>query len=81
VALLGRAKPLGTVLAALLFGALDAGGTAMQGVTQIPADIVSVIQALIVLFIAAPPLVRAMFRLREARAAGEGQVLARGWNG
>jgi general nucleoside transport system permease protein len=81
VALLGRARPLGTVLAALLFGALDAGGTAMQGVTQIPADIVSVIQALIVLFIAAPPLVRAMFRLREARAAGEGQVLAKGWNG
>jgi general nucleoside transport system permease protein len=81
VALLGRARPLGTVLAALLFGALDAGGTAMQGVTQIPADIVSVIQALIVLFIAAPPLVRAMFRLREARTAGEGQVLAKGWNG
>jgi general nucleoside transport system permease protein len=81
VALLGRARPLGTVLAALLFGALDAGGTAMQGVTQIPADIVSVIQALIVLFIAAPPLVRAMFRLREARAPGEGQVLAKGWNG
>jgi simple sugar transport system permease protein len=53
----------------------------MQGVTQIPVDIVSVIQALIVLFIAAPPLVRAMFRLREARAAGEGQVLAKGWNG
>jgi ABC-type uncharacterized transport system permease subunit len=81
VALLGRARPLGTVLAALLFGALDAGGIAMQGVTQIPVDIVSVIQALIVLFIAAPPLVRAMFRLREARAAGEGQVLAKGWNG
>jgi ABC-type uncharacterized transport system permease subunit len=81
VALLGRARPLGTVLAALLFGALDAGGIAMQGVTQIPVDIVSVIQALIVLFIAAPPLVRAMFRLREARAAGEGQVLAQGWNG
>src|ERR1017187_9851578 len=81
VALLGRARPLRTVLAALLFGALDAGGTAMQGVTQIPADIVSVIQALIVLFIAAPPLVRAMFRLREARAPGEGQVLAKGWNG
>ncbi|HEX9542881.1 MAG TPA: ABC transporter permease, partial [Streptosporangiaceae bacterium] len=81
VALLGRARPLGTVLAALLFGALDAGGIAMQGVTQIPVDIVKVIQALIVLFIAAPPLVRAMFRLREARAAGEGQVLAKGWNG
>ncbi|MBO0776954.1 MAG: ABC transporter permease [Actinobacteria bacterium] len=81
VALLGRARPLGTVLAALLFGALHAGGTAMQGVTQTPVDIVTVIQALIVLFIAAPPLVRAMFRLRGARAAGPDQGLAKGWNG
>jgi simple sugar transport system permease protein len=81
VALLGRARPLGTVLAALLFGALHAGGTQMQGVTQTPVDIVTVIQALIVLFIAAPPLVRAMFRLRGSRAAGQDQALAKGWNG
>jgi ABC-type uncharacterized transport system permease subunit len=69
------------VLAALLFGALHAGGTAMSGQLQIPVDIVTVIQALIVLFIAAPPLVRAMFRLRGSRAAGAGQALAKGWNG
>lgn len=81
VALLGRARPLGTVLAALLFGALHAGGTAMQGLTQTPVDIVTVIQALIVLFIAAPPLVRAMFRMRGTRAGGAGQTLAKGWNG
>ncbi|MDR0342318.1 MAG: ABC transporter permease [Nocardiopsaceae bacterium] len=81
VALLGRARPLGTVLAALLFGALHAGGVAMQGLTQTPVDIVTVIQALIVMFIAAPPLVRAMFRLRGARAAGPEQALAKGWNG
>jgi simple sugar transport system permease protein len=81
VALLGRARPLGTVLAALLFGALHAGGTAMQGVTQTPVDIVTVIQALIVLFVAAPPLVRAIFRMRGAGAAGPEQALAKGWNG
>jgi general nucleoside transport system permease protein len=81
VALLGRARPLGTVLAALLFGALEAGGTAMQAQTQTPVDIVTVIQALIVLFVAAPPLIRAMFRLREARARGTGQALAKGWGG
>ena len=80
VALLGRASPLGTVLAALLFGALHAGGTTMQAVTLTPADIVTVIQSLIVLFVAAPPLIRAMFRLRAARARGAGQALAKGWN-
>ncbi len=63
VALLGRSKPLGTVLAGLLFGALRAGGFAMQARTGTPIDIVLVVQSLIVLFIAAPPLVRAIFRL------------------
>jgi simple sugar transport system permease protein len=79
VALLGRARPLGVVLAALLYGALHAGGIQMQAATQTPVDIVTVLQSLIVLFVAAPPLIRAMFRLREARAGG-GQALAKGWN-
>jgi simple sugar transport system permease protein len=80
VALLGRARPLGIVLSALLFGALHAGGTQMQAANQTPLDIVTVIQALIVLFVAAPPLIRAMFRLRAARAAGIGETVAKGWN-
>jgi len=63
VALLGRSKPLGTFLAGLLFGALRAGGFAMQARTGTPIDIVLVVQSLVVLFIAAPPLVRAVFRL------------------
>lgn len=63
VALLGRSKPLGTFLAGLLFGALRAGGFAMQSRTGTPIDIVLVVQSLVVLFIAAPPLVRAVFRL------------------
>jgi simple sugar transport system permease protein len=65
VALLGRSKPLGTVLAGLLFGALRAGGFLMQARTGTPIDIVLVVQSLIVLFIAAPPLVRAVFRLPD----------------
>jgi simple sugar transport system permease protein len=80
VALLGRARPLGIVLSALLFGALHAGGVAMQAATQTPVDIVTVIQALIVLFVAAPPLIRGIFRLREARASGIGETVAKGWN-
>jgi ABC-type uncharacterized transport system permease subunit len=63
VALLGRSKPLGIVLAGVLFGGLRAGGFAMQARTGTPIDVVLVVQSLIVLLIAAPPLVRAIFRL------------------
>lgn len=71
VALLGRSRPLGVLVAALLFGAFRAGGVAMQTQTGTPIDIVLVVQSLIVLFIAAPPLVRSIFGLnaRKARAA------------
>ena len=79
VALLGRATPTGTVLAALLYGSLHAGGIQMQAQTQIPVDIVTVIQALIVLFVAAPPLVREIFHLRRRGAGEGGQLLAQGW--
>lgn len=72
VALLGRSQPLGIVGAALLFGALRAGSPLMQTASNTPIDIVQVVQALVVLLIAAPPLVRAMFRLpvpaKEAQA-------------
>jgi general nucleoside transport system permease protein len=78
VALLGRGSALGTVLAGILFGALRAGGVAMQSRTGTPVDIVLVVQSLIVLFIAAPPLVRAIFRIKAPAAAGMGQ-LSKGW--
>ena len=82
VALLGQATPGGTVLAGLLFGALRAGAVQMSVDTGTPPDVIQVMQAVIVLFIAAPALVRAIFRLREARG-GRGGVgeLAKGWNG
>jgi simple sugar transport system permease protein len=71
VALLGRGAPLGVVLASLLYGGLHAGGVQMQAATQTPVDIVTVIQALVVLFIAAPPLVRTIFRLRGQKSGPE----------
>jgi general nucleoside transport system permease protein len=80
VALLGRGKPGGVVWAALLFGALYAGAPGMESITGTPGSIVEVLQAVIVMFVAAPPLVRAMYRLRTTRAAGVSQVLSRGWN-
>lgn len=66
VALLGRSSPIGILAAGVLFGAFKAGGFAMQASQGIPVEIVLVVQSLIVLFIAAPPLVRAMFHLPDA---------------
>ncbi len=71
IALLGKGTPLGVVLASLLYGALQAGGVHMQAATQIPIDIVTVIEAVIVLFVAAPPLVRTIFRLRGQHSGAE----------
>ena len=65
VALLGRSSPLGILAAGLLFGAFKTGGFTMQSSQGIPIEIVLVVQSLIVLFIAAPPLVRAMFGLPQ----------------
>lgn len=65
VALLGRSSPLGILGAGLLFGAFKTGGFTMQSSQGIPIEIVLVVQSLIVLFIAAPPLVRAMFGLPQ----------------
>lgn len=65
VALLGRSRAWGVVAAGLLFGALKAGSFTMQISEKIPVDIVLVVQALIVLFIAAPPLVRTVFGLKR----------------
>jgi ABC-type uncharacterized transport system permease subunit len=63
VALLGRSRPWGVFGAGILFGIFQSGGYTMQAAQGIDIDIVAVIQSIIVLFIAAPPLVRAIFRL------------------
>jgi len=67
VALLGRSRAGGVFAAGLLFGALKAGSFSMQA-QGIPVDIVLVVQSLIVLFIAAPPLLRTMFFLPKTDA-------------
>lgn len=76
VALLGRTNPFGVVLAALLIGGMRNGATQMQFVSQVPVDIISVIQALILLFVAADAIIRQLFRLR---GPGDRLVLTRGW--
>ena len=79
VALLGRNRPWGTLLAAILFGALRAGGNRMQSFSGISLELVTVLQALIVIFIAAPALVKTIFHLRAARSARLGASMAKGW--
>nr|WP_235970311.1 ABC transporter permease [Microlunatus kandeliicorticis] len=72
VALLGRSRPLGTVLAGLLFGALHAGGLAMQSIAQTPLTLTTVLQALIVMFVAAPMLVTKLLPFLRGRRVGTG---------
>jgi general nucleoside transport system permease protein len=79
VALLGRNKPWGTLFAAILYGGLRAGGNLMQVDVGISLELVTVLQALIVIFIAAPALVKAIFQLRDARTARLGASMAKGW--
>lgn len=66
VALLGASGPVGIVLAGLLFAALSTGGRFMETTQGVPLDLVQVIQALVVLFIAAPPLVRTVFGMNRS---------------
>jgi len=63
VTLLGRNHPVGIVLAGLLFGALKAGAQEMQAATNVPVDMIQIVQALIVVFIAAPALIKAVYRI------------------
>ena len=77
--LLGNSPPLGGVLAALLFCTLRSGATRMQDIAKIPIDIISILQALIIAFIAAPGIIRALYRLKLPAEGEGGTVFTRGW--
>ncbi len=78
IALLGKSHPLGVVLSAILFAAMRNGATRMQFLTQMPIDLISMLQALILLFVAADAIVRYIYRIR---VQSERVVLTRGWGG
>ncbi len=80
LALLGNNHPLGVVLASLLFGTLRSGATRMQLTAGIPNDIISILQAVILAFIAAPAIIRTIYRLRKPTVEEAG-VTIRGWGG
>jgi simple sugar transport system permease protein len=76
VALLGRSNPFGVVLAALLFGGLNAGGQYMQANADVGIDLISVIQALIIIFVAAPALISAIYRIKTDASSTQ---ISQGW--
>jgi len=78
IALLGKSHPVGVVLAAILFAAMRNGATRMQFLTQMPVDLISMLQALILLFVAADAIIRYIYRIKSK---GERVVLTRGWGG
>lgn len=80
LALLGKSHPFGVVLAAILFGTLKNGATQMQLSAGVPIDIIQVLQAMILMFIAAPAIIRTVYRLREPQVEEEAVTIG-GWAG
>ncbi|MEL7645814.1 MAG: ABC transporter permease [Anaerolineaceae bacterium] len=80
LALIGNNTPLGVILASLLFGTLRNGATRMMVVSAIPIDIVDVIQAIILMFVAAPAIIRAIYHLKKPKKE-ETTIFVSGWGG
>lgn len=80
LALIGNNHPVGVILSSLLFGTLRNGATRMMVVSSIPIDIVDVIQAIILMFVAAPAIIRSIYHLRKPKQE-EQQVFLSGWGG
>jgi simple sugar transport system permease protein len=78
IALMAGSRPRGIIFASLLFGALRAGSTPMQSITGIPIDLVVVIQAFVIMFVAAPALVRGIYRIRVPETTGL-ETFGQGW--
>lgn len=70
VAVLGSIHPFGVTLSALLFGAMDAGARLMQLRTKVPIDIITIIQGLILAFVAADQMIRSIYRIRARTEEG-----------
>jgi simple sugar transport system permease protein len=77
LALLGNSHPLGVVLASLLFGFLRGGAARMQSVAAVPVEIIRIVQGMVIIFIAAPEIIRGIYRLKVVR--GKKAFQSRGW--
>jgi simple sugar transport system permease protein len=83
VALLARSDPRAMIPAGLLWGALLAGAGLMQTRANISIDLVKIIQALIIMFIAADAIIRYLWRVPEATDDEKQAALfaSKGWGG
>jgi simple sugar transport system permease protein len=81
VALLGQTHPFGVMLAAFMFGALDGGASKMQFESGVSADIIQIIQALVLAFVAAPLIIRMIFRLRQQPQEEAASTVSTSWGG
>ncbi len=81
ISLLGKNNPFGIVLSSLLFGAMRNGADLMELTSGVGKNMISVIQALVLLFVAAPPIVRWIYRIKAPARAEEEAPLTRGWGG
>jgi ABC-type uncharacterized transport system permease subunit len=79
IALLARGNPIAIIPAALLWGSLLAGAPLMQQEADVSIDVVRVIQAMVLLFVAADAIVRYLFRLRDTGGTSLGPA-ATGWS-
>ena len=71
IAVMGNNTPLGTVISALIFGALRAGSTSMNRMTSIPGEFIQVLQALVILFVSTPGIVRAILKKRSFKKTSQ----------
>jgi simple sugar transport system permease protein len=82
IALLARANPFGIILTSILWGSMLSGAPLMQQETGLSIDTVRIIQALVLLFVAADVIVRTLFRIRAAEGHGlDTTHVSAGWAG
>ncbi|HNR02885.1 MAG TPA: ABC transporter permease [Anaerolineaceae bacterium] len=81
LALLGNSHPVGVIFAALLFGVLKNGATKMMVVSTIPIDIVTILQAVILIFVAAPAIIRSIYKLKQPKMETAAAITLSGWGG
>jgi ABC-type uncharacterized transport system permease subunit len=77
LALLGNSHPVGVVFSALLFGFLRGGAARMQSVAGVPVEIIRIVQGLVIIFVAAPEIIRGIYRLKAVR--GGEAIHVQGW--
>lgn len=77
LALLGNSHPLGVVLASLLFGFLRGGAARMQSVAGVPVEIIRIVQGIVIVFVAAPAIIRGIYRLKKP--SEKEAILMGGW--